>query len=154
MRSIPFSSLSSRLLGNTSLLGLDSFNRTSSLFGDLVTDRNDGFVRRVSIKVVVEVFERAVGGFGVEKVDDGQKDEIETCKDCRTIREGLGIPSRLLTDVELVSEVPDTHRRELSAYKAKELFYNVSRVLEKRIRYPPSSLKWLLLLLVFAWQVN
>lgn len=50
-------------------LGFDRFGRPMVLFRDFVPDADYRLVRRGCVKVVVEVFEGAVGGFRVQEVD-------------------------------------------------------------------------------------
>lgn len=66
---------------NATLLRVDSLLRAFVLFGDRVVDPNDCAMRRVAVEVFIEVLQRSVRCFGVQKVDDRQKDKIQNGKD-------------------------------------------------------------------------
>lgn len=50
---------------HSSAFGFDRFGRSMMLLRNLVSDSNDSAVGRGLVEVVVEVFERAIGCFGV-----------------------------------------------------------------------------------------
>lgn len=52
------------------------------LFGHFIADRNDGFVSRIAVKVIIKVLKRAVGGLRVAEVDEWDEGNVENSEDC------------------------------------------------------------------------
>lgn len=67
---------------NASPLSFDSLHRSFVLLGGLVAEPNDGLVRRIAVKVVVHVLQRAVCGFWIEEVYHGEEDQVHGREYC------------------------------------------------------------------------
>jgi hypothetical protein len=89
---------------NSSNLRIDRSLGSGGTLGLFIADGNNSMMAGIDIKILVDIFEGAVCGLGVEEVDDGHKEEIECGED----------------NVEAVADVSDARGRELRADEAKE----------------------------------
>ncbi len=89
---------------NPFLLGLNQLHRSIALLRHLVPNRNDSLMRTVDVEVRVQVLERPLHGLRIEKVHDGEKEEVEGRED----------------DVESIADGFNPGGGELRAHEAEE----------------------------------
>lgn len=67
--SLAYGNLPLSSLYNPSCLSIECFLRPCSRLCDFVANGNNGLVARIDIEILIEILERTVRCFGIEKID-------------------------------------------------------------------------------------